>query len=244
MPSQTESSIPVLEDSAIAALRDSLMDSMREELDRLRAEIRNNGGDTNVVQWLDQTMRAKEQCNLVGSQKLSSQKFGGEDVTGWMFRCEQFFTVDNIIDEGMGIGAVLQQNGHPISFMSKTLAPKHQSLSTYEKEFLAVIQALDKWRSYLLDRHFIIKTDHFSLKYLMDQSWANDTMLHEVIKKLQKDNSSVKNYIWSANQLLRKGKLVVGNDSQLRQEILRFVHEGSQGGHSGVQATLKRLCAQ
>ncbi|GKE00389.1 retrotransposon-related protein, partial [Tanacetum coccineum] len=43
------------------------------------------------------------------------------------------------------------------------------SLSTYEKEFLAVLMALKKWRGYLLDRHFKIKTDHFSLKYLMGQ---------------------------------------------------------------------------
>ncbi|GKF26556.1 transposon ty3-I gag-pol polyprotein, partial [Tanacetum coccineum] len=58
------------------------------------------------------------------------------------------------------------------------------------------------------------------------------------------DNSSVKHYVWSANQLLRKGKLVVGNDNQLRQEILKFVHEGSQGRHLRMQATLKRLSAQ
>ena len=70
---------------------------------------------------------------------------------------------------GGGIGAVLQQQGHPIAYFSKTLAPRHQTLSTYEKELLAVIQALDKWRGYLLDRHFKIKTDHFSLKYLLDQ---------------------------------------------------------------------------
>ncbi|GKC46539.1 phox domain, multihem cytochrome [Tanacetum coccineum] len=38
---------------------------------------------------------------------------------------------------GVGIGAVLQQEGHPIAYLSKTLAPKHQALSTYEKEFLA-----------------------------------------------------------------------------------------------------------
>ncbi|GKE04559.1 retrotransposon protein, putative, ty1-copia subclass, partial [Tanacetum coccineum] len=45
---------------------------------------------------------------------------------------------------GIGIGGVLQQEGHPIAYLSKTLAPKHQSLSTYEKEFLAVLMALDK----------------------------------------------------------------------------------------------------
>ncbi|GKD67232.1 putative mitochondrial protein [Tanacetum coccineum] len=59
--------------------------------------------------------------------------------------------------------------GHPIAYLSKTVAPKHQSLSTYEKEFMAVVLALEKWRGYLLDRHFKIKTDHFSLKYLLDQ---------------------------------------------------------------------------
>nr|GEW87591.1 hypothetical protein [Tanacetum cinerariifolium] len=43
----------------------------------------------------------------------------------------------------IGIGVVLQKGGHPIAYMSKALAPKHHSLSTYEKEFLAVIQAYD-----------------------------------------------------------------------------------------------------
>ncbi|GJZ29099.1 retrotransposon-related protein [Tanacetum coccineum] len=68
-----------------------------------------------------------------------------------------------------GIGAVLQQGGHPVSYYSKSLATRHQTLSTYEKELLSVIQALNKWRGYLLDRHFKIKTDHFSLKYLLEQ---------------------------------------------------------------------------
>ncbi|GJR21632.1 transposon ty3-G gag-pol polyprotein, partial [Tanacetum coccineum] len=43
------------------------------------------------------------------------------------------------------------------------------ALSAYEKELLAVVMALQKWRGYLLDRHFKIKTDHFSLKYMLDQ---------------------------------------------------------------------------
>jgi hypothetical protein len=36
-----------------------------------------------------------------------------------------------------GIGAVLQQGGHPVAYFSKTLAPRHHTLSTYEKELLA-----------------------------------------------------------------------------------------------------------
>lgn len=34
---------------------------------------------------------------------------------------------------------------------------------------MAVMMVLDKWRGYLLDRDFKIKTDHSSLKYLLDQ---------------------------------------------------------------------------
>ncbi|GKB26613.1 putative mitochondrial protein [Tanacetum coccineum] len=40
---------------------------------------------------------------------------------------------------GYGIGAVLQQKGHLIAFLSRTLAPKHQSLYAYEKELLVVV---------------------------------------------------------------------------------------------------------
>ncbi|GKE59768.1 retrotransposon-related protein [Tanacetum coccineum] len=74
--------------------------------------------------------------------------------------------------QSMRIGAVLQQGGHPIAYFSKSLSLKHQALSTYEKEFYAVIMAIEKWKGYLLDRHFKIKTDHFRLKYLLDQRFT------------------------------------------------------------------------
>lgn len=64
---------------------------------------------------------------------------------------------------------------HPIAFLSKTLAQKHHSLSTYENKYLAV--TLDKWRGYLLDSHFIIKTYLFSLKYLLDQRITTPTQM-------------------------------------------------------------------
>lgn len=47
---------------------------------------------------------------------------------------------------GYGIGVVLMQKGHPITFISKALAPKQQVLSVYEKELLAILLA-DKKRS-------------------------------------------------------------------------------------------------
>ena len=59
--------------------------------------------------------------------------------------------------KGGGIGAVLAQQGHPIAYLSKALSPKHQHLSAYEKEFLAVALAVEKWWPYLLGRHLIIQ---------------------------------------------------------------------------------------
>lgn len=42
-----------------------------------------------------------------------------------------------------GIGAVLMQAGHPLAFVSKALGPKTRGLSTYEKEYLAILMAVE-----------------------------------------------------------------------------------------------------
>ena len=68
-----------------------------------------------------------------------------------------------------GVGAVLMQKGHPIAFLSKALGPKNRGLSTYEKECLAILMAMDKWRPYLQRGEFVIKTDQKALTHLDDQ---------------------------------------------------------------------------
>ena len=73
-----------------------------------------------------------------------------------------------------GIGAVLMQRGRPIAYLSKALGEKHKTLSIYEKEFLALIMAVDKWRHYLERGEFFIQTDHKSLAYLKDQNLHSD----------------------------------------------------------------------
>lgn len=70
---------------------------------------------------------------------------------------------------GSGVGAVLLQNSHPLAFISKPLAPCHQGLSAYEKEYLAILMAVEQWRHYLLQAEFVIHTDHRSLIHLNEQ---------------------------------------------------------------------------
>ena len=69
----------------------------------------------------------------------------------------------------VGIGAVLMQESHPIAYLNNALAPKHKSLLVYEKELLAVVFTIKKWDHYLSNRHFLIKIDHCSLKFFLEQ---------------------------------------------------------------------------
>jgi hypothetical protein len=80
---------------------------------------------------------------------------------------KQFEIETNASD--IGIGVVLHQNGHPIAFISKALSPRHQALSTYEKECLAILMAIGQWHSYLISSEFIIRIYERSLVHLDDQ---------------------------------------------------------------------------
>jgi hypothetical protein len=85
---------------------------------------------------------------------------------------------------GYGVGAVLLQNIHPLAFINKPLAPRHQGLSAYEKEYLAILMAVDKWRHYLLHAEFIIHTDHRSLIHLNEQRLHTPWQLKVLTKLL------------------------------------------------------------
>lgn len=82
-----------------------------------------------------------------------------------------------------GIGALLVQDGHLVAFFSKALGVRNQTLSTYEKEFLAVMMVVDKWRPYLQRGPFDIRTDHKSLCNLGKQHLETEVQ-HKAMSKL------------------------------------------------------------
>ena len=80
---------------------------------------------------------------------------------------------------GHAIGGVLSQEQEgkwkPIAFLSRTMQPAEQNYEIYDKELLAIVEALAKWRQYLLDaaETFEIWTDYENLKYFREPHKLN-----------------------------------------------------------------------
>lgn len=70
----------------------------------------------------------------------------------------------------VGLGAVLSQTiddkKHVICFASRSLSAAEKNYSTTEKECLTVIWAISKFRAYVEGYHFLVITDHSSLRWL------------------------------------------------------------------------------
>ena len=75
---------------------------------------------------------------------------------------------------GEGIGATLMQHKHPIAFESRKISKTERHYSIYDKEILAIMHALEKFRQYLVCGRFNIKTNHNSLRFFMNQKDLND----------------------------------------------------------------------
>jgi hypothetical protein len=80
---------------------------------------------------------------------------------------------------GYAMGGVLSQEQQgkwlPIAFLSWTMIPAERNYEIYDKELLAIIEALKVWRQYLLDakEQFEVWTDHENLKYYQEPQKLN-----------------------------------------------------------------------
>ncbi|XP_031505831.1 uncharacterized protein LOC116268232 [Nymphaea colorata] len=126
--------------------------------------------------WTDQSRRAFDQLKAA---MLAAPVLTLPDFT-------QKFLVETDASD-TGVGAVLSQSGHPIAFMSKALTQRAKPLSTYEKELLAIVMAVEKWRPYLIGRKFKVRTDHNSLRYMMKQRASTPTQQRWLAKLLGYD---------------------------------------------------------
>ena len=74
----------------------------------------------------------------------------------------------------IALGDILVQQGvadldHLIMFTSRKLSESEQNYNMIEREGLSMVYALQKFKQYLLGKHFKMFTDHSTLKYLVNK---------------------------------------------------------------------------
>jgi hypothetical protein len=74
---------------------------------------------------------------------------------------------------GFAIGTVLSQDDRPIAYFSEKMDEAKLKYSTYDKEFYAIIQALKKWRHYLIPKEFVLYSDNHALQFMTQQEKLN-----------------------------------------------------------------------
>uniref|UniRef100_A0A2N9F3L4 RNA-directed DNA polymerase n=1 Tax=Fagus sylvatica TaxID=28930 RepID=A0A2N9F3L4_FAGSY len=93
------------------------------------------------------------------------------------------------------VGAVLGQRKdkkpHVIYYASRTLNSAQMNYTTTEKELLAVVFALDKFRSYLMGTSIVVFTDHAALRYLLSKKDAKARLIRWILL-LQEFNLQIK----------------------------------------------------
>uniref|UniRef100_A0A2N9FX66 Integrase catalytic domain-containing protein n=1 Tax=Fagus sylvatica TaxID=28930 RepID=A0A2N9FX66_FAGSY len=102
------------------------------------------------------------------------------------------------------IGAVLGQRKdkkpHVIYYASRTLNSAQMNYTTTEKELLAIVFALDKFRSYLIGSPVVCFTDHAALKYLFTKKDAKARLIRWILllqefNLIIKDKKGVENVV-------------------------------------------------
>ncbi|KAM1724341.1 hypothetical protein ACFX11_022794 [Malus domestica] len=167
------------------------------------------------------------------------------------------------------LGAVLGQRKdkrpYVIYCASRTLNDAQLNYSTTKKELLAVVFALDKFRSYLIGTKVIVFTDHAALKYLLSKKEAKPRLIRWILL-LQEFDIEIREKKGSENVVVDHLSRMMHNEESLPivetfpdeqlmsikiirrcvhdsefHSILSFCHTYACGGHFGTQRTTLKV---
>jgi len=132
------------------------------------AKLLNELKDRKEWKWKEEHQRVFEELK----KKITSQPVLALSRREGKFRVETDAS-------GHAIGEVFSQEQEekwkPIAFLSSIMQPAEQNYEIYNKELLAMVEALAKWRQYLPDAVEIFKIwmDHKNLKYFREPHKLN-----------------------------------------------------------------------
>ena len=101
---------------------------------------------------------------------------------------------------GAVLGQQIDKKPTAICYASKMLADAQLNCTTTEKELLAVVFGLEKFRPYMLGSKIIVYTDHAALKYLLSKKEAKPRLIRWVLL-LQEFDLEIKDKTGSENSV-------------------------------------------
>ena len=73
------------------------------------------------------------------------------------------------------------------------------------------------------------------------QSYKNDAEIQRLLQQIAAKEDAVKDFTVDKGVIRKNGRIWLGNDQEMKGQILRSVHTRKVGGHSGLTSTYQRL---
>ncbi|KAL3526614.1 hypothetical protein ACH5RR_011270 [Cinchona calisaya] len=148
------------------------------------------------------------------------------------------------------IGSMLMQASYPIAYLSKGLSLRNKGLDykiQYKKRAEnKVVDAIS--RRFLeeineLPSTFVVAISSIKPDWMQEvlQSYDQDPECQQLIAQLVIDAHAVPLFQLSEGILKYQNMIYIGKATDLRQKIIRVLHDSFIGGHSGQKRTLQKV---